>query len=405
MPNHFENRNGILNSLREELVGPSPAGMEIDCTVNIEFEDPKEAYKPWRQKGSGDEILQRDSPSKRYGIGVLYPGSTRNEEDLTEIGFIGRDASISEDQNMQESIIANRADKSLDEVKNRAGYGVLEEECDDLDLSLANSYKPCSMAISFLGEFPSGSYLNVEASGGRYVRKTIKIQGQEREWWLRSAVTMSAEFSQSDICTSSFMKVPATRQTDQNTEGLEIKIEVFSRPYGHENTRLLTVCLVNRKETGLSADELCLFQSRFEAKIVTPDGQPHILPYPRTYHKKLDTEEQALALLYQDAETFGVGHGCAADWRVSTVDQAKAETVIAECLPVFEAPSITPDVRKRDGSLLEIPMAQLAGLIDGDAGINALSELVENYEEWVSSKKSELTNIVPEYRPAAERNM
>ena len=103
MPNHFENRNGILNSLREELVGPSPTGMEIDCTVSIKFEDPKEAYKPWRQKGSGDEILQRDSPSKRYGIGVLYPDSTRNEEDLTEIGFIGRDSSISEDQNMQES--------------------------------------------------------------------------------------------------------------------------------------------------------------------------------------------------------------------------------------------------------------------------------------------------------------
>ncbi len=404
MPDHFQNRDTILRYLREELVGPAAAGDEIDCTADIIFEDSKEAYKTWRQKGSGEEILQRDFPTKRYGIGVLHPVNTPGGDGLADIGSMGK-ASSSEDQDSEESVMVSSIEKSIDELTNRTASGALEEEQDDFDLSLANSYKPSSMAISFLGDLPPGSCLKVFASGGRYVRKTIRVQDQEREWWLRSPVAICAEFSQSDLCVSSVMKVRQTRREDTNTEGLALEVEVFSRPYGAQNAQLLTVCLVNRTETSVSVDEHCLFQCRFEATIVSDGEQSSILPYPRTHRTQLDREEQVLALLYHDAETFGVGHGCAADWRLATSHRARAETVIADSLPVFEAPSITPDVRRRDGSLLEIPMAKLAGLVERDDGINSLIELVEQYEEWVSSKRVELTDMPPEYRAAAEYNI
>jgi hypothetical protein len=59
---HMENRTQLIISLREELVGPSPQGEELDCSGEIRFED-----------ASGEEILMRDRPVKRYGVGVLYP--------------------------------------------------------------------------------------------------------------------------------------------------------------------------------------------------------------------------------------------------------------------------------------------------------------------------------------------
>ncbi|MBK8915540.1 MAG: hypothetical protein IPM64_13255 [Phycisphaerales bacterium] len=73
MPDHIANREAVLRTLREELVGPCPLGQEIDCTQAIHLEDAEAAYRPYRQLGSGEEILQRDSPTKRYGVGVLYP--------------------------------------------------------------------------------------------------------------------------------------------------------------------------------------------------------------------------------------------------------------------------------------------------------------------------------------------
>src|SRR5688572_23585695 len=73
MTNHIANRDRIIDALRQELVGPSPQGKEIDCTETLVFEDVTTSYGSWRQLKSGEEILLRDSPTKRYGIGVLYP--------------------------------------------------------------------------------------------------------------------------------------------------------------------------------------------------------------------------------------------------------------------------------------------------------------------------------------------
>jgi hypothetical protein len=70
-----------------------------------------------------------------------------------------------------------------------------------------------------------------------------------------------------------------------------------------------------------------------------PGSPGAILPYPTA--EPLDSEERSQELLYRDKLTFAVGHGCAADWTSSAA--TTAESVSAECLPVFETPSTTPD--------------------------------------------------------------
>lgn len=405
MVDHIKNREIILKSLKEELVGPSPTGAELDCNSEVIFNDIKQSYKPWVQKGTKEEIIQRDSPSKRFGIGVLYPLGKKFEQELREPGFISLETSLSEEKDDKDDVIMSAADRDLDELKSKLSGGRSENESDDLDLSIANSYKPSSMAITFLVDLPKDSRIIISASGGRYFRKVVKIQERERDWWLRSPVSIKAEFSQNNLISNSTSKVTPTKIEFNNADGLNINLEVFSRPTNNINARLLTVCLVNRSESIANEDESCLFQAGFNVTVVCPDEQPHIMPYPRSGISQLDEEEQGLVLLYRNCETFAVGHGCAANWEVGSGKEKRAISVSAESLPSFETPSITPDIQREDGSDLKISMAKLAGLVDGDNGIDSILELVRLYESWIAKKYLELSNLGNEYRSAGKINM
>ena len=49
-----------------------------------------------------------------------------------------------------------------------------EENSDDLDLSLANSYQPSSIGITFLAEITEDTKLELDFTGGRYFRIPVK---------------------------------------------------------------------------------------------------------------------------------------------------------------------------------------------------------------------------------------
>src|SRR5687767_15023604 len=91
MSDHKADRSQILAYLRYELVGPwehwkdgtpvSPIGRELDATGDVKFDDKEASYGPFVQAGTGQEVLQRDRPCKRYGVGVLYPLGVALESD------------------------------------------------------------------------------------------------------------------------------------------------------------------------------------------------------------------------------------------------------------------------------------------------------------------------------------
>ena len=411
MADHVANRTRILESLRRELVGPSPQGKEIACK-EIRFEKAEESYGPWRQADSGEEILQRDAPTKRYGVGVLYPLGTTVPEagspaaELVEVGggILQETAADREEQQF-----TARVAEPIDEIVGRADANDLPET-DDFDLSGANAYRPSSMAISFLAEFPDGAILHVVATGGRYERKSILVAGEERQWWLRKPVTLSAAFWAGDLTGKSgaFTVKPSSTES-VNTNGLAVRIEVYSRPWppaANPYQRLITVCLVNRCRNvdGQSTDSTCLFQSRVEAHVASPTGSKGILPYPEALEGSPDDEEQSIALLYRHTPTYATGHGCAAGWDVLPGDFAP-RAVIAECLPTFETPSITPDVMREDGSAIEVPMRMLAGLDSGTDGFTALAEVIDLYEGWIARMRSKASTLSPQYAQAAQRHL
>ena len=411
MADHVTNRRRVIQGLMDELVGPSTRGLEIDCSVDIKFISAKESYGPWKQAGSGEEILQRDLPTKRYGIGVLYPlGLAVEEEEPEKL----KAEQLSLTQSLEEGSQMLDDEDALDDQKNEniaeiAAASAVEngqpEEIDDLDLSSANLYKPSSIAISFLAELDEKAELIVEVSGGRYRDKTIEVEGKERTWWLRSLVKIEARFAGSTILSAKRSVVsPASLSIDENTNGLDLEISVFARPYEVSDQALLTVCLVNRKPKTSSANLYSLFQTHFKVRIISSEGRTRILPYPIPDAAQPDDEEQSLSLLYRRTSTFAVGHGCAADWSVSPLD-SQVQWVSAESLPSFETPSITPDVKREDGSSVEVPMAELAGLVPGEDGFQSLAEIVELYEVWITKKRAEVAGIDSNHRAAAERHM
>ena len=79
--------------------------------------------------------------------------------------------------------------------------------------------------------------------------------------------------------------------------------------------------------------------------------------------------------------------------------------VSAECLPDVEIPSITPDVKREDGTAVEVAMAPLAGLIPGNNGFTALSEVVSLYEDWIKRRIQEISLLDPKYQAAASRHL
>ena len=426
MVQYVQGRDTLLKALEKELVGPSPQGKEIDCTQPISFDDIKQSYGPWYQKGSGEEILQRDPPGKRYGVGVLYPLAQPTKNDPINDPILNMFSTPSNDSELEE-IITPSAQKSLEQIKERGEKSFNGSETVDVDLPLNDMTRPSSMGISFLADLPLGAVLTVDVSGGRYQKCAISVPGSQYNWWLRSPVKITATFDANDLCTSKEAAIIACKTESKNVEGLDIHVEVFSRPYQSIRKRLITVCLVNRGQGHTSIDQRCLFQSSFKVSISSAENTRHIYPYPNAmdYNSEnilvgSDTEEEMLALLYRKAKTFAVGHGCAANWEsIDSIEHKKNEPgglpsveavdavawVETESLPTFETPSITPNVERHNGTKVEVDMAPLAGLIPGNDGMKALEEVTLLYEEWITQQKHDITTLDTRYHNAAYKQI
>ena len=402
MADHITNRDAILQALRQELVGPHPIGEEIDCAAAIRLDVEEAAYRPYRQLGSGEEILQRDSPTKRYGVGVLYPMKVPDApEDLqAQQPPPEDDLTVPQPENARETLTTS-AVHDCEEIAARVEQRLSDADTDDFDLSSANAYKPSSMAVSLLVHLPEGAELVITATGGRYAIKEVLLAGREREWWLRSPVRLIGRFRRADFPVSNARYVDAHGPIRENVDKLDVRIELFARPQSRPDEFLITACLVNRQQAKGRLDLQSLFQCRIDIKLESGSSSS-ILPYPTA--DPLDSEERSQELLYRDKLTFAVGHGCAADWRRSGAPTA-AESVSAECLPVFETPSTTPDIRSSSGRPLVASMRSLAGIDAGSNGFDQLEGIVGEYETWIGFQHNRIAGLDSRLQETAEAHM
>lgn len=402
-------RNEIVNSLARELVGPAPAGEELELVLPLRFKDFEEARGPFCEMGTRQEILQRNGPTRRYGLAVLYPFRGPDDEiPLEDAGESGRGLVFTGDEAGNETpeeieIERTKLDKAAEAISRKIESSKDDLPATDFDLSLTSSYKPSSIGISFLARFSSGSTMAVDCSGGRYRPIPVEIGDRELTWWLRQPVEVSAKFASEAVKVPTSSSITSDEHVLSNCDGLDLRIEAYSRPYGEDpDVRLITVCIVNRTPAGTSVDASSIFQVTLEASVLASSGEACILPYPDLSDRPLDPEELELALLYRKNETFAVGHGCSATWDHSS---RRAGQVRAECFPKHEVPSITPDVRDPDGGAIEIPMAALAGLQGEGRGLDHLERLIGSYEGWIQAREIEAEELDSQFHVAASRNL
>jgi len=350
----------------------------------------------------------------------LFPARTPLEE------ILSRDDDVPDDVTPQEPTTGEV------DTEFAAAVGPAESESEEFDLSLANAYQPSSIGVSFLADFPEHSELVVEVTGGRYQKKTVWLksetvpkeptsnQGQSsrdkrrsRTWWLRTPLSFQTVFQSNELAQN--RNVLLRRGIDVSTahnssvqptgQPFHVRVEVYSRPQAGR-LRLLTVCLVNRTPAPAKrgVDESCFFQARFVVTVRAHQKRVAcILPYP-TVTSERDPEEESLALLYRDTPTFGTGHGCSADWETD-VESGLALSITAECLPSVTTPNITPDVRREDGSTVEVRMADLARPDDWTNGRVALDEVVELYEHWIARQRDSIAALPANLRITAVHHL
>jgi hypothetical protein len=382
---HLAGRWQVLEALRRELVGPAPDGRPLDLRQPVHFDDPAASYGPWVQLDSGEEVLQRDPPTRRYGVGVLYPVRTPGGTAVLEGGADGTPDSPTDAQPANEEVLAAPATAAVRTIAERAPSG--EAADDDLDLSAANDYQPSAMALSFLVELPPDAQFKVDVSGGRYEPVAVHVAGRDRTWWLRRPVSVTVLFEPADLTSGGTRMVRPREEPPSDEGGPRLQVRAFTRPRS-DGTALVTVSLANvARPTGASRanDQFTLFQAAFSVAVTDGNGAGLIRPYPsqETHRAAVaDDDARSFELLYRKAQTFAIGHGCAADWDARWGAETSA-TVRAESLPAFETPSITPDVPGEDGAELRVSMARLAGLDATDDGFASVEAIISGYAVWI----------------------
>lgn len=405
MPDFIGARKRILTKLSEELIGPKPVGKPLDTTAFLRFESWDHAKGPWHDAATGQEILTEAGPTTRYGIGVLFPDSlTRPDVTTTPAGeqeeIVDEADGVPEEQQMPAEAFDKLSDSIRDSLQ---GAGGGSGDDDDFDLASANTYKPSSMGVTCRVCVPPGSRIALISEFGRYRELAVRIGAAERTWFRREPVRIQAAFTATDLVRSATRKLivedPAASDRTGD-DGLSVEVQAYSRPTEDPSERLVTFYIANRT-TGRK-DMASLFQAGFI--IVAEDGAT-VMPYRTAVDAVSDDPEQgSIALLYRQYETFAVGHGCAADWGESD-DNGYAYRVEATSLPVFETPSITPDIELPNGETLAVDMRILA---DANRTLEAdlqIEKMIDAYATWIGQRRTEVPALPEGMRGAAAMHL
>ena len=412
---NVDNRQRVIDFLRAEMVGPQPTGELFDVDGAIPSVSVDAVGRPYRQAGSGEEIL-KEKPTTRYGVGVLFPQSITDEPIIDTGAHRGDEAEpVTPGHALPDSIAAESASPAEDD--------------EDLDLSRANAYTASSLAISFVVRDEPGHSLQISGGGGRYQRRDVRITGDTARrraptWWFRVPVTFRATLALRDVILSerssghrSYRLSEAGEEAAVTATGvspLELSLQVFARRLRHRSDVLLvTVCLINdARHTGVGKnDEMCLFQAGFRVSATNGEENAGILPFEdrrRVEPRETEAKEEAasLELLYRDRVTFATGHGTSVDWKLNEISAA-AEWVAAECFPTATTRGLSPNIRDRDGQPIVVRMADLSALAPGSAGWGAMDRLTSEYERWIDERRAEVEQLGLDerLRGAATRNL
>ena len=442
-------RSAEIEFLRGELVGPArPLGaVRPGIMVNL---DSLGCFRPAEDVGSTlyyqndstmipQEIVhyRGETPMQRYGAGLLYPrndfrgamiaGSANVELSGNNTISNGNDDSestetiqvvVSDPEMLQSSVVSPNHDMG------KEAYG--EADDDDFEVGSDDMYQPSVMGISFCLDDGCGAFVvslppmkkflwqPSDASAfpvnGRYepCTKVTTIEGKEHrtEAWRRVPAT-TAETCERFLLASLQPGRTVTRNLTK-LGGLLLQLQVFPRRI--HGKWIITCVLRNQRDANSMTRReeqirSVLFQAYFEVRV--QDGAA-FSRYPEGVRPfdQFDDDEQTLSLLYRDEATWAIGHGCAAGWE--RVEGVLPDVVFADVMPAVELPSMTPDIRDRDGKEVALSMRELACLpsfAEGGSGWTSLHRLAEEYAAWIEERETGCATLEKHLSDVAARHL
>ena len=440
MVDFIKSREQLINFFRGEMHGPldysstsipkeSINRYKIDDELS--FESFREASLPAIQD-DGNEILNLvsplgdEQPTRRYGIGVLYPFNVHspdeeNSDERQEEFFADKENETDDlaiDKKAKERI--NRINEKGAKKKTKGDF--VESVA---DVRTSNIIRQSSMGISFFVDLPKDGRIKIFNHEGRecgiYKKALVDIKentsSNDHHWWLRRPVSLDFDFETNNILEQEGdAELKPTNETFKMND-LAIECKLITRKLDNTNLRLITVFLVNRSLHSSSNDEVCLFQSNFHVAVFSQQDEriDCIKPYPEgsvmgenENKDKQDVEEdESLDLVFRNKKTFAIGHGCSADWE-QVKGQELASEVFATHFPIYEAANITPDVilDEKDKSLFVLPMSLLAGIDNSPEEdiFKLLNVLCSLYESWIRGNEGQIQSIPEKYQKSAKLN-
>ncbi len=395
MNKNVTNRQAIIDFLKQEIVGgmpPSPSAIPIPQSHPLTFDSPDDLKHNYFQEETGQEILQREHPESRFGVGVLYPVEARAKPP-------------SSDGNESPPIMDTEEDEPIEVMENtpqpeHKDFGQQDAETDDFEITAEKTVKLSSMGVSFLLGLTSHAFaITIEISGAEYVLREAKGGGRTEGWWFRHPLSFHAQLTLPNLSSDTEIYHPALESLDDTT--LNLSLSVVVRPHSDGREALVTVTLVNRTLPALNHKmSHALFQSAL--RIDVGDAN-HILPYPTPAPGPVNAEDESMDLLYRRYRTYAIGHGCAANWKEGA--KGHITSIFGEHFPVVSVPNMTSDILDETGKPLRISMTELAGIQSEIDGMASLHRVCDLYAQWIEARKQEIAKLPTMYHNTATANI
>lgn len=416
----LDNRESLIKAIEQEIVGPSEinnATKQLNTKGSTKFEsfDELNTNYYWVSATLKEEVIQRDSPSRRYAAGMLYPLQLQTEEIEAESDEMISEKKIDEKQ-------AGFYDE-IDKLDNQAG---IDENTGLEDVAPKIQQKdsiPSSMGVTFCMS-KDAKKIKIKFTGGIYDKHRIYTDIQVKDekngrqknydfkenWWLRTSI-----FSDITILTSEFdpIKKVSLREyiidvydaTKVKIEKIKLKLHIQCRI--KDEYTLFTVTVLNVTEPPLryNKDEYTVFQSQLNISAELGD----FLNYPKVSERNLGLTEEEWnnELLFKNKFNYAFGHGCSVNWDQNS---KKLNGFSSTFIPAYETESMTPDVTvdvHGEEEALKIEMRALMDVQNYKELLDILQPLIIGYRKWIKDRALETVELKlrTELNEAAVKNL
>lgn len=333
----YDFRQGLTEGVRRDLIGPYQESEQIS-----------------------------DPPLTKYIAGILYPQT---------------------DRLLSEEIVAEDDNDVIDED---------EDFAPDPAVALANVRFPASAGLTFSVDTSAVHEVQVQASAARYelIAEPSQLKGRKSESnWRRVPLELPLQTISVDH--------PQSHTSLPIAPGLELFCRVREP---HDNTAAVTAVLVNKNVASandpMGTRDLRSFL-QVGLTITAPKATNPAFVERRSIDLAVeDADLETYSLLYRNARAFAVGHGCAAEWTLSS-DGKRAEEIRTSFLPRHELLAAVSNSDFPEGLLA----LKLLAAGDWKKSRSSLEAVCDLYEKWINGQKGRVSTLPESLRETARKHL